>query len=85
MKSNKYGDRIPLDISVRQNTYFCLFGKNQFTRIASAFLELNPHCHSYHIMPTNFTYYSENRIATNFRLYHRLKHVTIKVQSQEKL
>ena len=27
MKSNKYGDRIPLDPSVRQNTYFCFLGK----------------------------------------------------------
>ena len=40
MKSNKYGDRIPLDPSVRQNTYVCFLGKNQLTSITSALLKL---------------------------------------------
>lgn len=40
MKSNKYGDRIPLDPSIRHNTHFCFLGKNQLTSIVS-FLPLN--------------------------------------------
>ena len=40
MKSNKYGDRIPLDPPIRHNTHFCFLGKNQLTSIVS-FLPLN--------------------------------------------
>lgn len=71
MKSNKYGDRIPLDSSVRQHTYFCLLGKNQLTGITSPLLELNPHRHSYHIMSANFAHYSENSIAMSFHLHNK--------------
>ena len=82
MKSNKYGDRIPLDISVRQNTYFCFLGKNQLTSITSTLLELNSHRHSCHIMSANFAHYSENSIAMSFHLHAKWGYAIIEVQSQ---
>ena len=39
MKSNKYGDRIPLDPSIRHNTHFCFLGKT--THEYCVFLPLN--------------------------------------------
>ena len=69
MKSNKYGDRIPLDPSVRQNTYFCFLSKNQLTSITSTLLELISHRHYCHIMSANFAHYSENSIAMSFHLH----------------
>lgn len=85
MKSNKYGDRIPLDSSIRHNTHFCFLGKNNSRVLCIPPLERDLPWYFYYIALVRFAHYSENRIATNFRLYHRLKHVTIKVQSQEKL
>ena len=39
MKSNKYGDRIPLDPSIRHNTHFCFWAKT--THEYCVFLPLN--------------------------------------------
>ena len=82
MKSNKYGDRIPLDPSIRHNTHFCFLGKNNSRVLCIPPLERKPLWYSYHKTSVRFAHYSENRITMSFCLHRKLWYVIIKVQSR---